>query len=347
MQIQRVDPRIDPIWRKLVDRSESSVFHSPSWLRVLADTYGFELGAAVVVDTTGEPRAGIPFCHITDCRGERLICMPFSDYCDPLVDGPDTWNSLVDYLECQSRHLLMRCLHNHLPVADERLIAIKWAKWHGLTIGSGVDALWGALPSSSRRAIRRAQTAGVTIRAAETIEDLRAFYTLHVRMRKYKYRLLAQPYSFFENIWHHFIEKSGGRLLLAVSDGEIIAGVMYLQWKDGLYYKFNASSLSHLEHRPNDLLTWAGIEYAATHGLGHIDFGLSDWDQEGLIRYKRKYANEEKTISFLESAASGRVNGATEDTARLLGQLTELLTDPSVPDTLTERAGSLLYRHFA
>ena len=50
MKVVCVDPRTDPLWRSLVEKTESSVFHSPSWIRVLTDTYGWEASAYVIVD---------------------------------------------------------------------------------------------------------------------------------------------------------------------------------------------------------------------------------------------------------------------------------------------------------
>src|SRR5436309_13297174 len=93
-----VDPRTDPLWHRLVERAHGSVFHSPSWIRVLTETYGWEAHAYVVLDDGGEPRAGIAFCRIADVLGQRLVALPFSDYCDPLVEDPEAWRLLVDRL---------------------------------------------------------------------------------------------------------------------------------------------------------------------------------------------------------------------------------------------------------
>ena len=54
MNIVRVDPRTDPVWQLLVDRTPSSVFHSPAWIQVLTDTYGWEASAFVVLDDRGD-----------------------------------------------------------------------------------------------------------------------------------------------------------------------------------------------------------------------------------------------------------------------------------------------------
>jgi hypothetical protein len=137
---------------------------------------------------------------------------------------------------------------------------------------------------------------------------------------------------------------------------EMIGGTLFLEWKTGLYYKFNASAAEQLSFRPNDLLIWHGIRYAKARGFTHLDFGLSDWDQEGLIRFKRKFASEEKTICFLRyepqelsnrQGSNGQSsNGQGGQFYTVLPQLTELFTNAAVPDDVTERAGEVLYRFF-
>ena len=118
MRIVNVDPRTDPLWDKLLDENTSSVFNSPAWLRVLSDTYGWETRALVLLDTRGAPRAGIPFCRIADLMGERIVMLPFSDYCDPIVADFDGWQELVDEFLLEGCPIVARCLHNDIPLAD-------------------------------------------------------------------------------------------------------------------------------------------------------------------------------------------------------------------------------------
>src|SRR6266850_335655 len=254
MKIVGVDPRTDPLWRTLVEQTESSVFHSPSWIQVLTETYGWEASAYVVLDDEGKPRAGIPFCRIADIMGERIVALPFSDYCDPLVSDIHGWRFLIDRLLPEQCPITVRCLHNSLPLADERFTLVKQAKWHGLELRPELDDLWNGMHDSTHRAIRKAQR---------------------------------------------------GFLLLAIYKEKIVAGDFFLEWKNTLYYKFNASLPADLSHRPNDLLIWEGIQRGKARGHTFLDFGLSDLDQEGLVRYKRKFGTEEKTISFLRHAPNG------------------------------------------
>lgn len=350
MSVMSIDPQTDPRWHGLIQQCRSSAFHSPKWLRVLADTYGLEATAYLLVTEAGDAVAGLPCCRVEDWRGERLIALPFSDYCDPLVGDASQWNRLVEQVAAAHCPLILRCLHNTIPLEDERFRRFNRARWHGIDLRPELSTLWDQLDGSARRAIRKAQENGVVVRLAECQEDLRMFYELHLAVRKYKYQLLAQPYRFFENIWQQFMEGESGVLMLADYQGETIGGVLFLEWKDGLYYKFNASNPDRLGLRPNDLLIWTGIQYAKAKGYTHLDFGLSDWGQEGLLRYKRKYATEEKTISFLRwdnAPTTTPVSGSARQMGDLLPQLTNLFTDESVPDKVTERAGDLLYRFFA
>lgn len=343
--VLNIDPRTDPLWGELVERRQSDAFHAPGWIRVLVDTYGFDARALILLDDTGVPAAGIAYCEIDDMMGPRIVSLPFSDFCDPLVSTPDQWNRLIDELLDEGLPIATRCLHSRIPLDDGRLALVKQAKWHGLDLRPDLDALWQGLHESSRRAIRKAQHSGVTVRVAQGEEDLRTFFEMHLRVRKYKYRLLAQPYRFFQNIWRHFVEAHSGLLMLAEYQGKVIGSILFLEWKDGLYYKFNASCAEGLPFRPNDLMLWEGIRYGKVQGFARLDLGLSDWDQEGLIRYKRKYATEEKTISFLRHGSAP--NSQAQHARQLMPQLTDLFTGDSVPDRVTEQAGEALYRFFA
>jgi CelD/BcsL family acetyltransferase involved in cellulose biosynthesis len=94
--------------------------------------------------------------------------------------------------------------------------------------------------------------------------------------------------------------------------------------------------------RPNDAIHWAAIRWACERGLRLLDWGLSDLDQPGLVAYKRKWASVEHRIVTLQSGVRER-NVEADD---LLAQLTQLFVHDTVPDTVTESAGALLYRYF-
>ena len=346
LTLQRVDPLSDPKWTDLTDRFSASLFHSRPWMDVLGRTYDMPVTANILMDDANEPLAGMHFCEITDIRGDRIVSLPFSDYCDPLVTSVDEWNVLSEPLIASGNPVNIRCLRNDVPLGDAQFVQSKQARWHGVDLSGSIEDQWARIDPSARRAIRKAERSGLTVRLAQGEADLRSFFTLHLGIRKYKYRLLAQPYRFFQNIQHIFSDYGQFALMLAEVNGEVVGSVMYLGWGSTLYYKFSASSARHLEYRPTDLLIWEGIKFAVSRGYAHLDLGLSDWDQEGLVRYKRKFATEEGTITFLHHAPEWPAGRGVREIPGLLNSFTDLLTDPTVPDSITERAGNAIYRYF-
>ena len=346
MNIVTIDPQHDPLWQTLVNKYRTDVFHSPAWIAALNATYDFEIKALVVLDDDGEPRSGIAYGRIDDMMDPRLTSLPFSDFCDPLVHDQADWEALISRLLAKDLRLNIRCLHNDLPLSEERLTFVNRAKWHCIDLQREMDDMWMGLNGAARRAIKKAQKQGITVRVAESKDDLRAFFLLHLKLRKYKYSLLAQPYHFFENIWDNFIPQGHGALMLAIYEDQIIGGVFFLEWQNKLYYKFNASDQHQLNHRPNDLIVWTGIQYGQARGYEYLDFGLSNWDQEGLLQFKRKFATKEGIISYLQYMPEGAPDPKEKQIRSLLPQLTDLLVHPDVPDEITEKGGDILYPFF-
>jgi CelD/BcsL family acetyltransferase involved in cellulose biosynthesis len=349
MKLVSVDPLQDAVWTRLIASSPlASLFHAPEWIACVSSVYGFEPRAFVLLSAEDVPIGGIHLCTINDIRGERVVSFPFSDFADPLAPDIDTWRALFAPISDEIRPFYVRALHSPLPAQQTELQATKQTAWHALNISPELDHIWMQIDESARRAIRKAQRMGVTVRPAETISDWRAFFAFHLDIRRRKYSLLAQPFAFFLALKEQFVDKGRGVLLLAEVEGRVIGSVLYLGWKDTLTYKFSASDLDALAYRPTDLLIWEGVRYAKDRGYRIIDFGASDLDQPGLIRFKRKYADSEKHITFLRYIPDGYVASPREfETSAVLGALTALLTKDSVPAPIAEEACDLLYRFFA
>ena len=330
----------DPRWAGL-SAAHGSLFTSPPWLSAIGSTYGFAIEAWLDLDQDGVARGGIPAARLVNSQGERLVALPFSDYCDPIDTTGSSSTVLVDHMLALELPLEIRHLDGGPIGSDPRWNAGEPDLWHAIDVEPNEDRAWETLNGSARRAIRKARDSGIEIRVSDDPTALRTFYELHLSVRKHKYRLLAQPFEFFLALAENF----GDRLVLlgAWQGDTLVAGVLYLAWGDTLYYKFNASSGTELGARPNDLLMWEGTRYAVSAGLSTVDLGRTDADHESLARYKSKYATREGSITFLRSGVFERDPAL----AAILGPLTELMTRPEVPDEVTEAVGALTYRHFA
>ena len=347
MQCETIDPRSDPEWNRFIRRVDSSIFHTPMWMDVISATYGIGFSAGVVVDDTGTYVAGLPYAVVDDARSRRAVLLPFSDFCDPLVNSMTEWTLLADELISLGIPVSIRCIKSDLPMADDRFTFVGKAMWHGVDVSGEPAAIRQGFHRSAKNKINKAQKAGVEVRVGGTIADVRSFFDLHLGVRKYRHGLLAQPLRFFENLWRRLIETGEGTLLLADLDGEPIGATFLLQWPDTLYYKFSAMSREHMPLGANDLLLWHAVLEAKERNLELLDLGPSDIDQPGLVDYKRKFATSEAEIHRLAHSPPGLEDRRAAELDHVLGAVTELFTRADTPDAVTEAAGDALYRYFA
>ena len=346
MQVISIDPVTDSRWSTLGSAPGAGLFHSPPWIGAIRSAYGFQPKAYLAVDATGSPRGGVAFCEIDDLLGRRLVSLPFSDTCDPLLMEPEAWAPLRARLAEHRVPLALRCLDDSFLSGDSEFVVTKRARWHTLPLTAPVDEIRSRFGATTRRGIAKAERAGVEIRPLEGQEGLAGFVRLHAQLRKRKYRMLAQPRSFFGAIAEQFGLTGGWHPLGAFHENRLLAATVYLRWGDTLYYKFNASDPDGLALRPNNLLVWAGLRLAASLGCRALDLGPSDDNQPGLIRFKREFGATEREVRFYRRAPEGYAGEPGAELRPVLGEISRLLTAPAVPDDVTADAGTVLYRLF-
>jgi CelD/BcsL family acetyltransferase involved in cellulose biosynthesis len=329
-------------WDGLAGHPFDSLFASRPWMEAVASTYGLAISASARV-IHNNVAAALLFSHISDIRGERIVSFPFSDFWDPLVTDVIEWRELVDLLLDRRVPVSFRCLRNDIPATDHRFRPIKQLAWHGMDLTRSENALWAALPGAARTAIRKARRR-LVVREGKSLADVHTFYAMHCHVRKTKYRLLPQPFTFFEQLYAAFAPSGRLTVSLAEDAGVPVAGIFFIEWADTLYYKFNASL--DRSAAPNDLLIWEGIRMSQRRGLKRMDFGASDLNQLGLLRFKRKYATEEREIVWYRWEPQGYVSARYREVDQLLNSITQLLTDPAVPEAITRTAGDKLYGLF-
>src|SRR5271165_2794633 len=96
-----IEPLQDSRWDNLVqNHPRASVFHSSPWLRALSRTYGYEPIAYTTSPAGQDLQNGIVFCRIESwLTGRRLVSLPFSDHCEPLMREPEDLEAFATGLE--------------------------------------------------------------------------------------------------------------------------------------------------------------------------------------------------------------------------------------------------------
>jgi CelD/BcsL family acetyltransferase involved in cellulose biosynthesis len=335
MPTELLDPRTDERWGDFVDRAEgATMFHHPAWLDLLAARYRYEFAASCVLDGDGRVVAGLPWARIESrLTGRRLVALPFSDACPPLVDGAaedELARAVEEHRREMGLGLEVRWRMDALP---GEVVHSYWR--HTLPLDSDVEGVERRAKSSIRRGVTKARREGLTFERRTDAAALDAFYRLHLHTRR---RLGAptQPKRFIDGLGDLF-ERGHGFVGL-VSDGtQPVAAAVFLRLRDHLIYKYGASDSAALARRPNNLLFAEVIRWACENGCQELDFGRTDLDQEGLKQFKRGWGADEVP---LHHTYAGMEPPSGEGPARLLAPVIRR-SPPSVG-----RLFGALYRHF-
>lgn len=338
-----IDPLTDPRWAALVSSRDASLFSSPEWLGVLADVYGFAfegrgIGGADALD------AAVAICHINDPRGSRIVSLPFCDLNDPVVDSPEDWELLTEGLFGDTTPVVFRTRGHEIVSADSRLETETVGVWHELDATVPPEEAQAGFATLPRRMIRRAARDGLVVERSTSQADLRAFYDLHVGVRKHRHHLLPQPWEFFEAIGERFLDTGNGAVVGARVDGEFVGGCLLLEHGDTAFYKFSASHPDYRSSGVSHATLFEGYRYAHEKGLRAYDLGRSDLDTPGLVDFKRRFRPRELPLTvhrYRPPHPKPDLLGPT------LSELTALLVGEDIPESVSAEAGRLLYKFFA
>jgi CelD/BcsL family acetyltransferase involved in cellulose biosynthesis len=291
----------DSRWDGLRARDpDATPFHLPAWAAFLAECYGFRPFVAAVARSDGELAAAVPVLETRlPLVGRRhWIALPFTDVCPPLSTEDDGLVALVGQLAAAGQRDGIRRIEIRAAVPAPQAHVTTEAVQHVLELEDDPEALRRAFHPSVRQGIRRAERAGLVVRRGDRREDLtRVFYDLHVSTRR-RLGVPVQRRRFFELLWDRVLAPGGGYVLVAELQGEPIAAAVFLVDERTTIYKYGASDQRHLKTRPNHALFWEAITDACARGHRRFDFGRSDFDGEGLRRFKSSWGAQELELDY-------------------------------------------------
>jgi len=326
---------------------QGTAFHLSGWARVLQKTYRYIPYYVALEDSGKKIRAGCPFFLIRSwLTGSRLVCLPFTDICYPLVTSGEDAKLLLSSMIERTRkeevgYIEIRGGDANACLRDLRFKNHRYYKGFRLDLSQGTESLWKGFHKSIRRNIRKVERMGLKIEKGETEKDMRDFYLLNLATRR-KHGVPSQPYNFFENIRRELILTGGAFMWLVKYKGVSIAGGIFPAYRDTIYFKFNASNPTYLQYRPNHLLYWHIIQYGCEKGYKFLDGGRAAPDNLGLVTFKRNWGLQEKDLRYHYWP---RVKGiaATKQGSLKYKITTSLLRQ--VPTSMSGVIGKLVCKH--
>ena len=347
LRIQQTDHKIDPLsdsrWQVLVEKHpRSSVFHSTHWLQALRNTYGYD---PLVFSTS--PRGtqltnGLVFCEVKSyLTGKRLVSLPFSDHCDPLVNSSDE----LDEILMGAKQLINE---GRWKYAEIRPLGCKPSPEtqfsnsasyciHRLDLSRSTEQLFHSFHKDCvQRKIRRAEREEVRCEEGTSEVLLQDFYMLLVMTRR-RQSLPPQPLAWFRNLIASFGPDL--KIRVAYKNGLPIASILTLLYKRSLVYKYGCSDARFNRFGGMTLLFWNAIQEAKDRGCEELDMGRSDSDNSGLIAFKEHWGARRADLNYWTYPYVPRARSIAWQRRIVRGMVAVS------PNLALKAMGNILYRH--
>lgn len=334
----------DPAWMEFVSaRADATAFHHPAWATLLSACYRYPAFALVLRDGAGRIVAGAPVLDVSNrLTGKRWVSLPYTDACPPLIARNASGDELAAALDVERRRQRIPALEVRAELSGLHAQRRSEFVFHLLPLADDHEQIERAFKPTVRHDIAKGKRAGVTVRRAESAEDIAGtYFRLHVRTRR-RQGVPVQPRRYFVQLWERILGPGLGFCLLAHSDEKPVAGAVFLAWKKTVLYKYSASDPDFLSLRPNYLILSEAIRWSAANGYAVLDMGRTDLDNRGLRHFKRSWGAPEEPLVYSTLGEAGGGAGLSSRGAPLLSPVIRH-SPPSVCRVL----GELLYRYAA
>lgn len=358
-----IDPISDRRWTEFLERHrQSSVFHTVTWLESLRRTYGYGIVALTSCAPEGQLTDGIPFCQVKSwISGSRLVSLPFSDHCQPLLDHGRDFEALLFHLSLRYRRTeckyiemrgfeLPNCGTARLPSAtyqdqadqnrgNGNVFEIGQYNSHNIDLRSDLKTLFSNFHKSCiQRKIERAERERLAYEAGRSEPILAKFYHLLLLTRR-RHGLPPQPKAWFRNL----IDGFGDDLTIRVASKhqQPIAGMLTLRHKKTLVYKYGVSDATYHRMGGMPMLFWKAIQDEQVRGAEELDLGRSDVTNSGLNQFKEHLGGIPRRLIYVRMGSHPDALIAAQPMARVHALFARM------PAPLAQVAGRLLYKHAA
>jgi hypothetical protein len=342
-----IDPLRDPRWSAFVAKHpRASIFHTVAWLDALRRTYGYEPIVYTTSPTGADLQNGVVFCR-TESRitGRRLVSLPFSDYCEPLVESAEELRCILRSLQaCQQsehwKYVEIRPLSNlECSSAKNGFRPSRQYYLHTIDLQLPEDELFRQFHKSSiQYRVRKAEEVGLTYECGRSDSLLHKFYPMILTARR-RHRVPPQPEEWFRNLATGLGDAF--EIHVASHNNTVVAAIVTVRFKNTVLYKYGGSD--HAYHRFGSVpfLLWRAIRKARSTGAQTFDLGRSDYLNQGLLTFKGRWASTRAVLTYWRFP--GPAGGPAVDDSRVVRGAKCVFG--LLPNSMLKVAGEILYRH--
>lgn len=285
-------------WRAVLP-ADACVMGSVEYARICERQSGASARLFVVQEPGGGGVAYPFFLRSVDGAGAWDTCTP--EYTGPLIIGAPTSRarmaSLPDLFAryCGENRIVSEFAHlNPWHAAVDQLVPSCVRANRDIVY---VDLTWGeeqiwtkSLTSDARRQTRQAEKAGVQVRRARTVADVLEFHRLyaHTMERRGALDRYHVPPEYFLAFRETLPNNSF--FLLAEYQGRAVAGGLYLEDRDDVYWHLSAVDIEFSRVRPVNAYVVFALRQAVTQGKRRMCFGGGYQADDGVFRFKANFS---------------------------------------------------------
>lgn len=362
--VVELENKHDQQWIELLSKVATSViYHHPLWLRALESEYNQKSVVLGAFTPDGKltgvfpllTSKGFPFGIGGLAASKRLASLPRTPLGGPVTADEDCKKlllnaAIIKLKEMNNYKIQIKSSEINLDEFCKDLKKIPWRDTFMLELPDSPDNIRFGNKTKNHRiksAVSKAQKSGITIRTAETEEDLKAWYKLYLDTMRY-IAVPARAYRLFKFLFDNLKPKGLMRLLLAEieSDGHkrLLTGSIFLTFNKTFFYSFNGRKMNEPPLHQNDFVLYTAIHQACAEGYKFFDFGEVTSDNEGLARFKSKWGCGTTQLYHYYHPLQDESAIINIDSGNGSGKLRKLIWN-RLPISVTEFIGDTIYKY--
>ena len=295
MEIIRLDME-DGLWRKFLAKYNTLIFHTPEWKMFIEKSLGRVTTDYYAVIDEGEIRFMLPLIHVKHpVLGSRVISCGFIEYGGPAgLIRPEYLDAVVaevsgryskgaDYLE------IRQGIEDFDSMLSRGSFRSRVDYKRFITKLDSAESLWGRIDKQKRKAVRKAESLGVSVREVGK-NDVGELYELYLRNMK-AFGSPPLPKAFFDNFFGILGDAGLAKGYGAYHDKKLIALLIGYTYRKRIHIIIAVSEGKFLQLRPNDAVHWEFMKWGCENGYEIFDWGRVREDS-GQFGFKRLWASE-------------------------------------------------------
>lgn len=162
-------------------------------------------------------------------------------------------------------------------------------------VNKSEEELWNSLHGTKRNRVRKAMKNGIKI-----VMDDFSFIDIYCQMVSQTFGKAGKscfPFSYYKHLIQRLVPQNLARFLIARYKGKVVAGAIFLCFKDTVYFWSGASFQEYNWLAPNVLIHWEIIKWAHRNWYKYYDWLVLDPEHlPEIARFKIGFGGETKEI---------------------------------------------------